>query len=108
MHEAQFAALDTTSRDLSRNRTQRKTSLTFQRSIKNVVPPESLQSFNDKEDDYSIDELLALVNEDDLEIFDNDAPSTFKKIHGRSDSDSWMHSIDAEMIQSMSIKFCNW
>ena len=43
-----------------------------------------------------LDELLLHVGKEDIEIPDNDAPTTFKKIYGRPDASNWMQAIQAE------------
>ena len=89
MHEASCVMEDESSSAaaMPRNRAHRPSSLTHQRA---------LRAFIDNEDDYSLDELLLHVGEEDIEIPDNDAPTTFKKIYGRPDARNWMQAIQAE------------
>jgi len=73
---------------MPRNRARRPSSLTHQRA---------LRAFIDNEDDYSLEELLLHVGEEDIETIDNvDAPTNFKKIYGRPDADKWMEAIQSE------------
>lgn len=88
IHEAQcIHEVDSVCLPASKNRAHRASSLTHQRA---------LRAFIENEDDYSLEDLLLHVGEEDIELVDNDAPSTFKKIYGRSDADSWMQAIESE------------
>ena len=89
MHEASCVVEEESSSAaaMPRNRAHRPSSLTHQRA---------LRAFIDNEDDYSLEELLLHVGEEEIEITDNDAPTNFKKIYGRPDADKWMEAIQSE------------
>lgn len=91
MHEAQSVEEDPIASISSKpkNRAHRPSSLTHQRA---------LRAFISNEEDYSIEDLLMHIGEEDIEISSNDAPSTFKKIYGRPDASKWMEAIQSENV----------